>query len=573
MAEPIGERDVKGGMRAERRGSIAVGALAAITAWAVGMLLQFHPMLLSGLRRMQSDLGDTRLNNYILEHGYRWLLGLPGHERFWSPPVFFPAPNTAAYSDVLLGVAPFYWLWRVLGFQPDTAFQLWMLAIATLNFASAYLLLARGFRCRPLASAVGSMLCSFAAVRTAQVMHAQLLAHFYIVLALLALLEIFKPEPELRAGVPIVERRPRWVMLLAAASVAQIYSSFYYGWYLCFALALAAGWALALPATRPRILITLRANLRALIPSAIAAALALAPLATHYLRAERQVGTRRFIVVETMLPRLQSWIYQGPDSWLYGWLATRPLFHYLPMEHEQRLGLGVVTIVCAAVGLWLGRRRRAVELTVLVSLTMAALATEWPGGFAPWRAIYLLVPGAAALRAVSRIGIALVVPASLGVALMIDAVTRSRRVPPSRAASLVRRRDRRRRAAIAIAIIALVTAEQVQVPRSYDKNEGRARVARVANGIDASCGAFLYTTTGGNDDPWNYHADAMWASMNRGIPTLNGYSGNQPPNWTFYDIRVPTPFLDSVVGDSVARWAARWKIDPARICRVRTPPG
>ncbi|HLB10434.1 MAG TPA: hypothetical protein VK617_12925, partial [Gemmatimonadaceae bacterium] len=63
------------------------GSFAAIGAWIVGMLLQFHPILLSGLSRMQSDWGDTRLNNYILEHGYRWLIGMPGHERFWSPPV------------------------------------------------------------------------------------------------------------------------------------------------------------------------------------------------------------------------------------------------------------------------------------------------------------------------------------------------------------------------------------------------------------------------------------------------------------------------------------------------------
>jgi len=548
------------------------GSFAAIGAWIVGMLLQFHPILLSGLSRMQSDWGDTRLNNYILEHGYRWLTGVPGHERFWSPPVFFPAPNTAAYSDVLLGVAPFYWPWRLVGFQPDTAFQLWLLTIGTLNFLSALLLFSRGFRCRPVASAIGAMLLSFAAVRTAQVMHAQLIAHFYLAIAILALLEIFEPEPELRAGVTVVEPRTPWVLIFALACVGQIYSSYYYGWYLCFALLIAAIWAIAMPGTRRRFLLTVRANLRAILASAVGAALLLAPLAQHYLQAEHQVGTRKFIVVETMLPRIQSWAYQGPDSWLYGWLATRDAFHNLPMEHEQRLGLGLATIVCAGLGLWFGRRRRAVQFAVLVPLTMAILATEWPGGLAPWHAIYLFVPGAAALRAVSRIGVALVFPAALGVALLVDSITRVRRIPPSRTAGVLRRRDRRTRALLAVLVIAVVVAEQVQQPKWYDKNEGRARVLRVANGIGADCGAFLYTTTGGNDDPWHYHADAMWASMMRGIPTLNGYSGNQPPRWTFYDIRVPTQYLDSVVSDSVSRWATRWRIDPARICRVRTLP-
>lgn len=564
---------MKGGIRAETQGSRATAVLATLAAWIVGMLLQFHPMLLSGLRRMQSDWGDTRLNNYILEHGFRWLLGFPGHERFWSPPVFYPAPNTAAYSDVLLGVAPFYWPWRIFGFAPDTAFQLWLLTIATLNFAAAFLLLARGFRCRPIASAIGAMLLSFASVRTAQVMHAQLIAHFYIAIAILAVLEIFSPEPELRAGVTMVERRTVWVFALAGALVAQIYSSFYYGWYLIFALAIAALWAIVIPDSRRRFSLAVRANVGALAGAALASALALAPLLQHYLQAERQVGTRSYAVVETMLPRMQSWAYMGPSSWLYGWLAARDSFHNLPMEHEQRLGLGIVTIVCAAIGLWMARRRRDVQLAVIVPLTMVFLATEWPGGVSLWHAIYLYVPGAGAIRAVSRIGVVLVLPAALGVALLLDDLARAPRIPPSRAALTLRRRDRMRRALVTVTLIAAIVAEQVQEPRWYDKSEGRARVARVANGIGAGCQAFLYTTIDGADDPWNYHADAMWASMERDVPTINGYSGNQPPNWNFYDIRVHTPSTDSAVSDSVARWAAQWRLDRSRICRVRTPPG
>jgi hypothetical protein len=565
---------VRGGVRAERRESRAAAVLAAIAAWIVGMLLQFHPMLLSGLRRMQSDWGDTRLNNYILEHGYRWLLGFPGHERFWSPPVFFPAPNTAAYSDVLLGVAPFYWPWRIAGFEPDTAFQLWLLTIATLNFVSAFLLFSRGFRCRPIASAVGAMLLSFASVRTAQVIHPQLIAHVYIAIAILAVLEIFSPEPELRAGVATVERRTLWVFALAGAIVAQIYSSFYYGWYLIFALTIAALWALALPGTRRRFLLTVRANLRALGGAALGAALLLAPLATHYLRAEQDVGSRRFSVVETMLPRVQSWIYMGADSWLYGWLAGHESFHNLSRENEQRLGLGVVTVVCAAIGLWMGRRRRAVQFAVIVPLTMALLATEWPGGFAPWRAIYLVVPGADALRAVSRIGVALLFPASLGVALLIDALTRTRRIAPSRAALVLRRRDLQRRTVFVVVLITAIVAEQVRRLQfqSYDKNEVRARVARVVNGIGANCATFVYMPSE-EGDPQHFHTDAMWASMERGMPTLNGYSGNKPPEWPLSDTRAPTASLDSAVSENVSRWASQWHIDPTSICRVRIPPG
>lgn len=562
---------MKGGTRAHRRGSSAVAAFEAIAAWFVGMLLQFHPMLLSGMRKIEGTRSDSRLVNYILEHGYRWLLGMPGHERFWSPPVFYPVPDTAAYSDVLLGVAPLYWLWRFAGLASDSAFQLWMLSLATLNFAAAFILFSRGFRCRTLAAAAGALLLSFAAMRTAQVMHAQLIALFYVVIAVLSLLRIFEPEPELRAGAPMVERRTVWVLALAAACVAQLYASFYYGWFLCFAIGLAALWSLVLSATRRRFLLTIRANAPGLAVAAVLAALALAPLMIHYLSAEQQVGARSFALVDGMLPRIESWAYFGAGSWLYGWLPSNAAFHGLPLEHEQQLGIGVATTMIAAVGLWLARRGPSVQITVLVPLTMALLATRWPGGFTFWHAVYLTVPGAGGLRAISRIGIAILIPASLGVALLINAVSGSRRIPPSRAAVLLRKRDQRRRAILVFVIIAVVIAEQVGTPRSFDKEDGRTRVARVASAIGASCDAFLYTTIGGDDDPWSYQVDAMWASMIRGVPTINGYSGAEPPEWFFYDIRVRSAHEDSVIGESLARWEARWKLNPSHICRARTP--
>jgi hypothetical protein len=561
---------MRGGVRAEPRGSRLGYVIAAFAGWAVGIMLQFYPMLLSGMQRVEGNRSDSRLVNYILEHGYQWLLGMPGHERFWSPPAFYPAPDTAAYSDVLLGVAPLYWLWRMAGLAPDGAFQLWMLSLATLSFAFAFVLFSSGFRCRPVASAAGALLLCFAAMRTSQVMHAQLIAIFYIAIALLAMLRIFEPEPELRAGIQMVERRTLWVLALAAACVAQLYASVYYGWFLCFAIVLAALWSLVLPRTRRRFLLTIRTNASALVIATALSALALAPLMIHYLGAEHQVGPRNFDLVDGMLPRVESWMYFGAGSWLYGWLTPYPAFRGLPLEHEQQLGIGIATTLLAAFGLWLARRRPSVQLIVLVPLTMALLATRWPGGFSLWHAVYLIVPGAGALRAISRIGVAILFPASLGVSLVINAISRSRRIPPSRAAVRIRKRDQRRRAIVVFAIIAVVVAEQVGTPRSFDREDTRARVARIAGTIGAPCDAFLYTTIGGDDDPWSYQVDAMWASMARGVPTINGYSGAEPPGWFFYDIRVRTAQQDSVINESLARWEARWKLDPSRVCRART---
>jgi hypothetical protein len=276
--------------------------------------------------------------------------------------------------------------------------------------------------------------------------------------------------------------------------------------------------------------------------------------------------------VEAMLPRIQSWAYMGTGSWLYGSLAAQPIFHFIPMEHEQRLGAGLATMVFAALGIWGARRRRVVQFATLVPLAMALIATQWPGGFTAWRAVYEIVPGAAALRAVSRIGIAIVLPVSLGVALLVDRLTgdqldvREFPLVPQRRSAMVR-------GLVVALIIGAVILEQGQRLPSYVKLVARERTARVAEAVGPHCAVFLSTIVGGKEDPWRYHVDAMWASMQLGTPTINGYSGNEPPGWKFYDIRIHpgdgtlVPTMAEVVA-----WAARWRLNPNTICMLRVPP-
>ena len=72
-------------------------------AWIAGLLAIFWQVVMSGLELTFAGLDDPRLVNFILEHGYRWLLGYPAHADFWSPPVYYPHTNISAYSDVLIG--------------------------------------------------------------------------------------------------------------------------------------------------------------------------------------------------------------------------------------------------------------------------------------------------------------------------------------------------------------------------------------------------------------------------------------------------------------------------------------
>ncbi len=337
----------------------------------IGLVMIHHPMLFSGLAQIQSDVIDSRLINYLLEHSYRWVAGDRAHRQFWDIPFFYPAPNVAAFSDTLLSIAPVYWVWRGLGFLPDTAFQLWMLSTSTLNYISGYWLLRSGFRRGRLGSSCGAFLFAFGASRINQLDHQQLLPQVYTVVMLLALLRIFTGRPSSLAR--------SWILWMIAglSLVAQLYAAFYLGWFLVLALGLAGLWGLVLAPCRPVLLAVIRDQWPAIAGSAAASSLAVYPLLTHYLQAANQVGMRSDFEMMLSVPYWTTWVYEGPQSWVWGWLHRVPPFDSLDLEQAQRMGIGVVTPLVCAAGLLQRWREPVVRLVALSMLSLLIVVTRF----------------------------------------------------------------------------------------------------------------------------------------------------------------------------------------------------
>src|SRR5579863_1579614 len=281
-------------------------ATLPIAACIVGLIFQFHPMIFSGFRSISGDPGDSRLCNYLLEHTFLWTQGQPDHAAYWNLPTFYPTPNVTAYSEGLLAAAPAYWLWRVLALPPDTAFQLWLMSMASLNFIGCYLLLRRALAFDPMASSLGSFIYAFGNSRTAQLHHAQLLPTIYCLLALVCLERLLRRP---------TGRGTLWLAAAIACLVAQLYASYYLAWTFCFALGLFLVCCMLDRACRAAILpirVTWSSALLCLAVTALGA-----PLLIHGFAVARQVGWYPFASLEPLLPRPQSWLYMGRRSWLY----------------------------------------------------------------------------------------------------------------------------------------------------------------------------------------------------------------------------------------------------------------
>ena len=501
-------------------------------ACLVGLLAQFRFMIFSGFGQTHGGLGDSRLVNFTLEHGYRWFRQITPHEDFWRPPIFYPYPNASAYTDTMLGFAPLYWVPRLLGAAPDTALQWWMLIVYGLNFASAYALLRRGAKLPIPASGAGALL--LAMVSEAWASHLQLFPFFYVMLALLALFRIFD-EGE---GAPATTARRGWICVFSACAVLQFWSAVYPFFFFGLLAAIAVVVALALSKTRRMFVQRVRCDAGIWILVAAVSAAAAAPLLLRYRVTAEEAGYRNYS--ERTVARPYSWIVTGPNDPLLGWLL-KPAGPRPPPARST--GIGLLTFCVAAAGLFASRRRVSVQVIGIATLVVMLLATMYWGS-SPWRLIYEIVPGAGGIRAQYRVTMSLIPAAVLGVGLACGGALQ------------------RRRWLLALLLVSICVAEHFHTRNTIDKHFVREHVAGIAARVDPEHEAFLLVGTG-LDAAW-VNDDAAWVALATGLPAINGRYGNFPNS---YDIRHHDVF-DEDDDDSrrkletaLEEWLNLWDID------------
>jgi len=517
--------------------------IVPILVLLAGLAMAFHPTLLSGFSRLQTDLGDTRLNNYLLEHGWRWLSG-DADVRLWNPDFFYPAPNTLAYSDLLLSFGPLYWPWRALGLGEVLSFQLWMIGIAICNFAVCYLFLGQALGFDRLGAALGAFVISFAASRVGQLDHQQMFPVFFVIGALWAACSMVRSATagEARGG-------HRWAaVVLAGCLLAQLYGSYYNLAFMLALLSAAALVAAAVPNWRRALLDVARVHWRPITAAGSLAVVLALPAAVHYLEAAGTVRPRPPGAALDVLPRLASYLFVHERSWCYGWMTSLDVIRSLPVRHEHAIGLGFITTGCLLWVVWRTRTRPAVRFAVTAVAVVGLLVTMFPGRVRLFMILYHAFPPFQGVRAVSRIGMLLAIPAGIAIAWMISH----------------RARGTRGRLVAALAVLACL--EQGMTSRSVEVALVEARANEIAAQVDRTAEAFLVVPRGPARRGLNWHhLDAMWAARRTSVPTVNGYSGNRPPGWDFGDLRLGREDGLDEVRRRLGSWAGTMGLDPARI--------
>jgi len=500
-----------------------VGWSIVIAAFAIGFW-QF-PLRTVGptLDHLPGDLVDARLNNYILEHGYRYLNGQD--TTFWDVGMFYPTPRVVAYSDAHIGMLPVYASARAVGCTPERSFQIWFLVPFALNYASA-ILACRRLNATAFTAVVTAYFFAFGVNQvTSLTLHAQLGPRFFVPFALVLGREwLLRPS----AGK---------LLALAACAIGQVYLTIYIGYFLAFVILLQSLAVALLERRSVSWASILRAGSREWafrISIGILAVLALSPLALQYSRASHDHFLPGPGDVRNTHPTPDSWLYSSRPSVHAAWTdEVFPPIDPMPDECEKQLFPGLVPIAALLFGLFTfatnSEFRRSYPAvagaTVLVGLAIVTNAFGAP----PYEPI-LYLPGAGGIRSIARIVHVLAFPWGLLVGTLLERL--QLRVPRFRTAAV-------------FLMLALLIADQWLVskddPRAWSKfrfpsvqvEQRRERVVEVIRTHPSP--RLVYSFPGENDGEWfSLQVDAMAASQKLGIPTVNGWSGYPPWEWEYF---------------------------------------
>src|SRR5271166_6260965 len=497
--------------------------LVAIVFFLVGISLFFK------VDQIPGGFDDARFNMYVLEHGYRWLTGLD--KSFWSAPFYYPAQNVITYSDNHLGSFLFYSMFRILGADRETGFQLWGITLFTLNYFVTWIVLRRqGFH--PVGAIAAAYLFTFPFIMGFRIGHMQLAPRFMVPVA------FWMASRFLETG------KGKYLHWSLAACAYQIYLGIYIGYFLILSISSFCLFLFLFGRRWNPINAFIRSADRSAIvrrggdyaASCIGFVLVLLPLAIPYYQTQRKIGHRTWEEIVPMIPHWQSYLH-APESFLWG-----KLLHFgdiLPLPFEQALFLGALPYLGIVAFVYLSWRRRMsaagseIRFAMLGVVLLVGALTLWVSGFTLYRYVWAYLPGARSIRAVTRVALVLIYPvAFIYGSVVTDLMTA---LEPARAGS-----KSMLRLLLGIGVLGLTVVDQATwIPAGgVTKRECKRRVAQLeAKIVQARANNFNRKVLWVNDQSdknfvWSFESlDAMLAGQDLGLNVVNGYSGLIPKGY------------------------------------------
>jgi hypothetical protein len=485
---------------------------------------------IDGFHATPGDLIDARFNSVILEHLYNWLRhGLNGNwTDIWSPAFFYPYQNVLAFSDNHFGTAFSYIFLRSIGLSREISFSGWYVIGFCLNFACSYLVFRR-LQFSAFASSAAAFVFTFALPVIAQDGHSQFSYRFAIPLAFLALWNF-----GINRNLPSLAWLAFWTSL-------QFLCSIYMGVFLSIFLAtcllpiyLLTRNSGAISNAGAWVTCNSKSNWVYLALLIVSVLVSLS-LAIKYQAVSKLYGfSPDALEISQMIPRLESYLI-ADRSELSGFIgkAFAENLAKSPYRNEHQLFLGVGVIIFLALGTifcWIGKVTQnshpnqmqiQVGKIACIALITLFLGTLMYGVGSAWMQL-AIIPGINAIRAVTRIILIMIFPVSIMVAIACEKLYYGATFNSST-----------KRFSLIIGAAILLCSETLFFHNS--KTPIRAwseRIQNLEDDIKTPLNEHAILFVAKDEAAPGYElpeVDAMVLAQDKGIPTINGYSGRFPP--------------------------------------------
>lgn len=472
--------------------------------------------------RIPGDLIDARFNNYLAEHAYRFFTGK--ETSFWNAPFFYPEKDVISYSDNFIGQTPFYGLFRVVGFDRETSYQLWMILSVILNYLICFWVFFKLSK-NKVASIAGAFIFSLALPFFSQLCHAQTIVRFFIPLAFYSIIRFFQAQHH------------KYFLYFLLSVVGQFYFSIYLGLLLSVGLFsfIVIYLVFCFKEINFKNIFHKKPLLFYLLYFFITGCLLLVLMKPYY---ERSLVAKSHDYYDAFksLPSINSYFFASPDSWFWKPYLANTAIH-APNYWNQYLFPGGITYLAIIIligyifykglrSVWQSKSQDIkLAFVFLFSLVLTVLLTLRMNHFSLYKYVHK-IPGFSAMGDLARIiNIELFLFGGIVTYVCCLILTKTNRVWI--------------KYAIMIPVLTLVLIDNHYNPNylSYSKKESQERYGNIIKKIKSTNHyetfkilAYMPDKKNENDHSVD-HLDAMLAAQALGIKSINGYTATCPDNY------------------------------------------
>lgn len=459
--------------------------------------------------KVPGDLGDARFNNYILEHGHKYLEGKV--KNYWDAPFMYPYENVIAFSDNLLGTVPVYSAFRMLGFDRETGYQLWLLTLFILNFICCFWVLKRWSN-NTVLSSTGAFLFSFSILLVGNIYNVQTFPRFIV------------PFVFYWSWKYLSQKQLKYFLLTSLGIVYQFYCGIYLGFLLIYTLLFLLISYLII--YRDIEIFKQFKEARKigyhLLIIAIAG-LILAPLMLPYLEVSHKLGMRKFEEVIDTIPFFRSYFFTSKAPVLWGvfsehGITVLPLFwcHFLFIGALPWIGVALVTLVLLSKKFESDRKKFVAFLSLGLFLSFIFCLNF--NGFTLYKIIFEL-PGFSSMRSINRIINTEIMYFVLIFVFVFKELSKSSRLIKLLVFTFP----------LLIILDNLIDPQEIM---RYNKQESQKKISAIREIIqtqyDNKHPAIAYMHDITDLDKIEFHLSVMLAAQDLNIPCVNAYSGSYP---------------------------------------------